>query len=111
MKPIRIFPKEFLAQQAICYSSSLPGAEVEKLDPGKLQPREGRESFQTNNCSSLLSYVGISKKYVKLSLSSIRSASKMLRVFLKWPKLCMGFNECKYGYKMSGSVFGSVLLP
>ena len=62
MKPIRIFPKEFLAQQAICYSSSLPGAEVEKLDPGKLQPREGRESFQTNNCSSLPSYVGISKK-------------------------------------------------
>ena len=45
MKPIRIFPKEFLAQQAICYSSSLPGAEVEKLDPGKLQPREGKGEF------------------------------------------------------------------
>ena len=66
MKPIRIFPKEFLAQQAICYSSSLPGAEVEKLDPGKLQPGEGRESFQTNNCSCLPSYVSKLQKYLKL---------------------------------------------
>ena len=68
MKPIRIFPKEFLAQQAICYSSSLPGAEVEKLEPRKLQPREGRQSFPTNNCPCLLSYVGRLEKYRKLPL-------------------------------------------